>query len=101
MVVVITWSPGFKTPFIPIFKLSVALKVRTIFIGFFILKSLHKDSLVSNIPRLALKASLCPDLPGFAPYSLMDVIIELYTISGLGNVVAPLSKYNISTLLPF
>ncbi len=71
IVVVITWSPGFKTPFIAWLSPSVALKVNITFIGSSRLNNCAINSLVSYITLAPSIAIAWLPLPGFAPYSVI------------------------------
>ena len=66
IIVVIAWSPGFKTPFIAIFNESVAFDVNIMFRGFSIFNNIESLSLQSNILLSHLIDKLWAPLPGLA-----------------------------------
>lgn len=84
-----SWSPA---PFIAKFKLSLALDVKAICSGFFILKNSAIFTLMLYISLSILTAFLYPLLPGLPLNSKTASLIFSLTISGFGCEVAELSK---------
>ena len=81
------------------FNASVAVFVNTTFL-LEQWKSCKSNSLVSSAIELAFADNICCPRPKLTPLVLVNLSIVVYTHSGFGNVVAALSKYTKSSIVP-